>query len=334
MSIKMIVFDYRASEEEFFKRHKLENSDITFVKESLNDETVGNLPNRIKENAQAISVFIDSEITQFGLSHFPNLRIISTRSTGYDHINLHACQKRNIAVVNVENYGSTSVAQFTIGLIIALVRNIPAAAHYMIDKICHDFIGRDLSKMTIGIVGTGATGAAVAKIASALGMKVFGYDPVEKKELELRYTDFESLIKKSDILSLHLPYTGNNLHLFSKREFDMMKQGAYFINTSRGELVNTPDLLEAIQSKHLKGTALDVLPCENYSFACKQLAQNAPSSSCARETEAAQELAKMPNVIITPHIAYETQDAIDYILEETFTAIMDYINGGNLHRVV
>jgi D-lactate dehydrogenase len=330
------MFDFRGSEKEFFERNKLDNFDITFIEESLNEETVLNLSERTRNSAQIISVFIDSEITTHVLNSFNNLRLVSTRSTGFDHINLHACRKRNIAVVNVENYGSTSVAQYTIGLIIALVRNIPAAAGYITDKTktCREFAGRDLSKMSIGIVGTGATGAAVTQICQTLGMQVFGFDLVEKKELKIRYTDFESLVKKSDIVSLHLPYTGNNLHMFSKREFDMMRQGAYFINTSRGELVHTVDLYDALSSGHLKGAALDVLTCENYSFACNKLARNNPSHSCVVEVEAAKKLAGLPNVIITPHIAYETQDSIDYILEETFTGIMDFVKGGHLHRVV
>jgi D-lactate dehydrogenase len=335
MSIKMIVFDFRGSEQEFFRRNKLDNFEITFVSESLNDETVQNLPVEVIDSTQVISVFIESEVTSHVLSHFKNLRVVSTRSTGIDHINLHGCRRRNIAVVNVENYGSTSVAQYAVGLIIALVRNIVPASRYITnEKECREFTGRDLSKMSIGIVGTGATGAAVAKICQALGMKVFGFDPVEKKELEFRYTDFESLVRKSDIVTLHLPYTGNNLHMFSKREFDMMRRDAYFINTSRGELVNTVDLYDVLKSGHLKGAALDVLTCESYSFACNKLAQNEPSQSCVIEVEAAQKLAQLSNVIITPHIAYETQDSINYILEETFTGIMDFISGGSSHRVV
>ncbi len=344
MAIKTIVFDFRDSETEYFQHHDMKSFDITFIKGSLNDKTVKNIPQDIADSVQAISVFIDSAITFEVLEHFKNLRIVSTRSTGVDHINLRACQKRNIAVLNVENYGSTSVSQYTIGLMIALVRQIPAAAAYNRtepeDRVCREFVGRDLSKMSVGIVGTGATGAVVAKVAKSFGMEVFAFDINPKKELKIKYTDLTSLIKKSDIITLHLPYTGDNLHMFSKREFDMMH--GYLINTSRGELVNTMDLYDALKNGHVKGAALDVLPCEHYNFACRQLAKNgnkeietiSPSHSCVKEVETARKLVKLENVIITPHIAYETQDSIDFILKETFAGIMDYITGGNKHRVV
>ncbi len=336
MSIKMIVFDFRGSEEEFFKRNKLENFDITFITGTLNDESVLELPQKLRDSVQVVSVFIESEITSHVIGQFKNLLVISTRSTGVDHINLRSCQKRNIAVLNVERYGSTSVAQYTLGLIIALIRHIPAATQYMKSETrhCTEFVGRDLTKLTLGVIGTGATGAVVAKTCEFIGMKVLGFDLFQKKELNIEYTDFETLIKTSDVLTLHLPYTGNNQHMISKDQLNMMKPDAYFINTSRGELVKTVDLYDVMSKGHLKGAALDVLPCESYNFACAELEKHLPPQSCAAEVKAARNLAALPNVIITPHIAYETQDAIDYILEETFTGVMNYFTGNNTHRVV
>ncbi len=332
------MFEFRESEKEFFKKNELTNFDITFVEESLNEHTVESLDPDLCDKVQIISIFINSEITPHVLARFKNLRVLTTRSTGTDHINLRACQKRNIAVINVERYGSTSVAQYTIGLIIGLVRKIPVAASYIHqeEKTCREFVGRDLSKMTIGIVGTGATGAAVAKVCDALNMKVFGFDPIRKNELKIEYTTFDNLITNSDIVSLHVPYTGDNLHMFSKREFDLMKPGSYLINTSRGELVNTGDLYKALETGHIKGAALDVLPCESYSFECNKLLQNLkePSFTCIKEVETIRKLAKVENVIITPHIAYETQDSINYILDKTFISLTYFINSNNPNRVV
>jgi D-lactate dehydrogenase len=342
MTIKMLVFDFRPTEEDFFKNNKLDNFDITFFKESLNEQNAAKIPQELKDSTNIVSVFIESEVNDNVLSEFKNLRLLTTRSTGVNHINLRACQQKNIAVINVENYGSTSVVQYTLGLMTALVRNIPAANDYVkrAERECTEFVGRDLTKLTLGIAGTGATGAGVAKIARAIGMDVIAYDVVEKKELIkdgcLKYVDFETLIKKSDIITLHLPYTGNNLHMFAAREFGMMKKNSYFINTSRGELVMLADLYEAVKSGHLKGAALDVLTCESYSFNCNKLAQNTPepSSTCASEVQTVAKMSKLPNVIITPHIAYDTQDSIDYILDRTFAGIMDFIRGGSKYRVV
>jgi D-isomer specific 2-hydroxyacid dehydrogenase NAD-binding len=340
MSIKMLVFDFRDSEQDFFRSRDLENFDITFYSESLNEETVKQLPQEDLDNATVISVFINSELTDEVINSFKNLRIISTRSTGVDHINKLSVQSKNIAVVNVEGYGSRSVAQYTIGLMIALVRHIIPAARNVMDKKfnCEDFVGRDLSKLTLGVVGTGAIGVGVCKLAQAFNMRILAYDINEKQELinttNVKYVDFNTLLRESDIVSLHLPFTGDNLNMFSSEQFSIMKNTSYLINTSRGELVNTKELYNAISKGAIKGAALDVVTCEDASFKCTQFAKKMNVSfDCIEEAKIVEELVKLPQVIITPHIAYETQDAIDYILQISFIAILDCIKGGSTYRV-
>lgn len=340
MSIKMLVFDFRDSEHEFFRGRDLENFDITFYGESLNEETVKQLPQEDLDNAAVISVFINSEMTEEVINSFKNLRIISTRSTGVDHINRLAVQAKNIAVVNVEGYGSRSVAQYTMGLAIALVRHIIPAVKSVADKKsgCDDFVGRDLSKLTMGVVGTGAIGVAVCKLAQAFGMRILAYDIIERQELtsttNVKYVDFNTLLRDSDIVTLHLPYTGDNLNMFSAEQFSIMKNTSYFINTSRGELVNTKELYNAVSKGAIQGAALDVVTCESASFNCNRLAKKINATfECIEEAKFVEELVKLPQVIITPHIAYETQDAIDHILDITFIAILDCIKGGHSYRV-
>ena len=339
MSIKMLVFDYRESERKFFGNNKFENFDITFYSESLNEDSVKNLPLEQLEHTMVVSVFIDSELTEDVINSFKNLRIISTRSTGVDHINLKAAEAKNIAVINVEGYGSKSVAQFTIGLMINLVRKIIPASRYILseNESCSNFLGRDLSKLTLGVMGTGAIGSAVCKLASVFGMKVLTYDITKKHELiskyDVRYVDFDALLKQSDILTLHMPYTGNNFHLISQKQFEMMKDTAFLINTSRGEILDTIALYNALNENKLGGAALDVVMCEQLSFKCSQFEKKLNNDlKCLEEARVVNELAKMENVIITPHIAYETQDAIDYILEISFKGILDIIKGGNQYR--
>lgn len=128
MAIKLLVFDFRESERDFFRSHELENFEITFFPESLNKETLKNLSSDLLEQTAVISVFVDSEVTEDVINSFKNLRIISTRSTGVEHINKKAADAKNIAVVNVEGYGARPVAQYTIGLILALVRQIIPAS--------------------------------------------------------------------------------------------------------------------------------------------------------------------------------------------------------------
>lgn len=334
MAIKMLIFDFRDSEKQFFEDNKFENFDITFFKESLNEDTVNTLTPEQLEETSVISVFIDSEVTQAVIDKFKNLRTISTRSTGIDHINHRVCVEKNIDLINVGNYGAKSVAQYTVGLMIALIRRIVPASRYVLnkDRACDTFIGRDISKLTIGVVGTGSIGASVCKLTKAMGMKVIAYDLVHRQELlnDVEYVDFETLIKHSDVISLHVPYTGENHHMISTEQFRMMKNNAYIINTSRGEILDTVALYDAIIKGEIAGAGLDVVACETYSFKCNQFSSRlGEDMTCMKEAETVLKLAELPNVIITPHIAYETQDAVDYLLEMSFKGILDCIQGGS-----
>lgn len=334
MAIKMLIFDFRDSEKKFFEENKFENFDITFIKESLNEDTVDNLTPEQLEQTAVISVFIDSEVTQSVIDKFKNLRTVSTRSTGIDHINHKACVDKNIDVINVGTYGARSVAQYTMGLMIALIRKIIPASRYVLNKdsACDSFLGRDISKLTIGVIGTGSIGAAVCKLAHALDMKVLAYDLVHRQELleVVEYVDFDKLIRESDVVTLHVPYTGENQNMISAEQFKMMKKDAYIINTSRGEILDTIALYDAITSGEIAGAGLDVVSCETYSFKCNQFVKRlGEDMTCMREAETVEKLAQMPNVIVTPHIAYETQDAVDYLLEMTFKGIQDCIQGGS-----
>ncbi len=342
MSINMLVFDYRDTEQAFFGNNHFQNFNIRFFKESLNEESIKSLTQEDLDGVMIISVFIDSELTEDVINSFKNLRIISTRSTGIDHINTKAAERRNIKIINVMNYGSTSVAQYTFGLILALVRNIVYAAdctkQYRAGSI--SFIGRDISVLTLGVVGTGAIGGAVCRLAAAFGMKIYAYDLNEKQELKegcnVEYVSLEYLLQNSDIVTLHLPYTGINKNMVSYPQFAMMKENAYLINTSRGEMVDIKALKTALDDKQIKGAALDVLSCENYNVKCEELVKEPDSISleCQEEVKITREIIKYPNVIITPHIAYETQESVDYILQKTFDGIIDTIKGGTEYCVL
>lgn len=341
MAVNMIVFEYREEEEKFFEENKFENFNIIFYKECLTPEFLEMLPQDLKDSAAVISVFINSDVSEEVINSFKNLRIISTRSTGYDHINISAAKSRNIAVVNVENYGETSVAQFTMGLMIALVRHILPAAMY-IKKLQRDddkFTGRDISKLTLGVIGTGAIGAAVCRAAKYFKMDVVAYDLKEKKELidelGVRYMSLDELFSAADIVTLHIPYTGDNYHMVSSEKIKLMKDGALLINTSRGEIVDLPALFDAIESKKLGGAALDVLTCESINFGCQNLTQklNSAPLNCLNEALYVERLSKFDNVIITPHIAYDTQDSVNLILEKSMSAVKDVISGGKATRI-
>ena len=340
--MNMLVFEFREAEKKFFEENNFQDFNITFFPECLNEEFVETLAPELLEDTNIISVFINSVVNKNVIDKFKNLRVISTRSTGYDHICVESCQYKNIAVTNVTNYGETSVAQFTFGLMIALIRNIPSAAIAFknSESSSQTFIGRDLSKLTLGVVGTGAIGASVCKTANSFGMNILGYDVKHKQELvdkfNVKYVAFDELVKLSDIISLHLPYTGENYHMFDEKTFSEMKENSYFVNTSRGELVDLGALYKYIANGKIKGAALDVLTCESLNFSCpgqKKLDEEI-QLDCLEELLYVEKLNRFDNVIITPHIAYETQDAIDYILEKTMENIKNIINGDKMCRIV
>lgn len=341
MTMNMIVFDLRDSEKKFFEKNKFQDFNITFFSESLNENFVQTLSEDLLENTNIISVFITSDVTREVIDKFKNLRIISTRSTGYDHVCVNSCQYKNIAVTNVVNYGETSVAQYTFGLIIALIRKITKADRVMrkLEIPSGDFIGRDISKLTLGVVGTGAIGSAVCKIGKSFNMKLLGYDINQKQELvdklELEYVALEELVQNSDIITLHLPYLSDNYQMFNDELFSKFKENSYFINTSRGELVDVAALYKHVENGRIKGAALDVLTCESVCFNCSQFSQKMNGNmDCLNEALYVEKLMKYDNVIITPHIAYETQDSIDYILEKTMENIKNIIVGDKLCRIV
>ena len=342
MTIKMLVFDYKESEQKFFAENNFRNYDIKFFNQSLNQETFNNLSDDEKFQTSVISVFSDSTLTEEIIDGFKNLRTIATRANHWDNVSKKICQKKHIAVLNIPNYGKTSVAEFTIGLILSLIRKIPQAVDGIKNQtyMNESYVGKELKNMTLGIIGVGAVGSEVCRIASAFGTKILACDICPKKEIEnkynIEYVSMENLLKNSDIITLHIPYNGINYHMFGKEQFEKMKQGSYFINVSQGELINHSDLKHYLENRKLAGAALDVVSCITECEKCQKLSEKLEETSllCLKDSRIIRELSHMPNVIITPQIATETTDAIHHILNETFYALQDQVSGGNSHQVI
>jgi len=270
------------------------------------------------------------------------LKIIASRSTSCNHINLEECLEHDVAVVNVTKYGAVTVVQYTFGLIIALVRKIIPALFDMkkLENNSQNYVGRDLDKLTLGVVGTGRIGTKICNLADFMGMKILAHDIKVKPELSEKfnvgYVDLGTLLKNSDVITLHLPYNDDNYHMFSHREFALMKEDAYLINTSRGELVNTYALYKALKEGKLQGCALDVSECEDLSFDMDNFIQKIPETThnCLGRALVIQKMIELPNVIVTPHIAHSTVEAIQDILETTIANIKAFYEGQKLNRVV
>ena len=335
--MKMLMFDFRETEKEFFEKNKLNDFEITFFNEPLNDETV--LTDKQLEETDVISVFTASNLTEPILNKFQNLRVVATRSTGFDHIDVSYCMKKNIAVLNIEQYGKTAVAQYAIGLIICLVRHmLPAAMDFKNRKVDNSaYEGRTLNSMTIGIIGAGAIGGAVAKIAHFFGMNVLVHSYMKNQEIDnfCDYVELDKLLKEADIITLHIPYTGDNYHMIGEEQFNMMKNGVYIINTARGELIDIKALYDNLIRGKVAGAGLDVLECEFLCIHPGELKDAIKDSkpNCVESALITQKLFNMPNVVITPNIAYNTNETVNYLLEETFNNIRDYMKGMNTNRV-
>lgn len=332
MKTKILIFDTKECEKEYLKTIKLNNAEILMFEESLNEKTLSSIPQKDRDTATVISVFICSSISEDVIKEFPNLKLVATRSTGLNHINIEGCKKHGIVVSNVPSYGHTTIAQFTLGLIIELERKIYQSFLDLREMKCKfgSYTGRDLNRLTLGIIGTGDIGIGVCKIAKAIGMNIIAYDILPKtnlqKEYNFTYTDFEYLIQNSDIITLHVPYTDNNYHMISYKEFEQMKDTSYFINTSRGELVDTFALYSALVEKKIAGCALDVIECEDICLGTSFEAKiENTGSNCLRRTLLMKKIMTFDNVIITPHIAYNTTDAIIDNLKHTLDNIEAFI---------
>lgn len=334
--MKMLIFDFRDSEKDFFNRHSFPDFDITFINKPLNELTV--LTDEQWEETDIVSVFINSVVSETVINKFKNLRIVATRSTGYNHIDLKCCTQNNIAVFNVEQYGQGAVAEFTIGVMLVLIRKIlPAYLDIQKENVNHpDYEGRNLKSLTLGLIGCGAIGGAVAKLAKVFGMKILTYSYSKNSDVQsfVDFVSLDELLEKSDVISLHIPYTNETYHILGDEEFKKMKQGVYIINTSRGELIDTKLLYENLLNGKISGVALDVLECEYETIKSEVLKEDENSQKkCAAKALVNKKLFALENVLITPHIAYNTKESVDMLLEHTFNNIRDYIKGEHNSRL-
>ena len=332
--IKMLMFDIKNSEKEFVKDSYLPDFDITFFKENLNEKT--KLTVKEYDETSIISVFLSSKIDSKVLDKFKNLRIIVTRSICYTHIDIEECRKRNIALINTTDYGSNSVSQYVIGLIFSLTRNIFLSANNLKQEVYNyeNYQGNDIEQYSIGVIGTGSIGKEVCKLSNKLGMKIYAYDIKKDETITsfVEYVSFTDLLRKSDIITLHIPYINECRHMFSDKEFEIMKTGSIFINTSQGDFIDYVALYKALINKKLSGVGLDVIWDNN-----KDIFKNLNKKMDYDELEkiiVCQRIMDMDNVIITPRIAYNTIDAMNKILKSNFNDIRNYFKGIKSNRIV
>jgi D-lactate dehydrogenase len=325
--MKIVFFEIKGWEKKLLKK-KLAGHDIRFCKEPLSMENVSEA-----EDCEVVSVFIYSKMDCRMLSALPKLKLIATRSTGFDHIDVRECDRKDVTVCNVPFYGENTVAEHTFALILSLSRNLRKA--YM-KTLQRDFsidglIGFDLKDKTIGVVGAGKIGLHVIRIAKGFGMNVIAYDPNQdhflSEVLGFKYAPLDELLEKSDIISLHVPYNKFTHHLINRENIGKIKKGALLINTARGGIIETEALIEALDKKILAGAGLDVLEGEELIKEEKQLLYDPKKVEALGELIRDNILLSKESVVYTPHIAFYSQEALERILDRTTQNILEYFAG-------
>ena len=342
MAINVLVFELKKCEKHFFDNNNFADLNITFFQENLNEKFLKTLPQELLENVNVISVINESSITKEIIDKFKNLRVISIRTEEYDHICVNTCEEKNIAVVNIPNEGIKSSAQFIIGVIINLVRNIiPANKIVDFKKYSeYDFMGRELSKLTLGIIGTGFVGAELCKLAKNFDITTIAYDKTIKQELtekyNLKYVSIDELCAQADIITVSLEYIPEYYHFCNEDFFSKCKDGFYFVSTSKSEIIDYKALDKYIASGKLGGVGIDASPCKYMCEGCDNLSEKISPADleCLTQTDYINKFKEYGNVIITPHISHLTQESVNLTLEKTITNIKDAIKGERMYRII
>lgn len=287
------------------------------------------------KDIEILSTFHTSDVSSEVLEKLPHLKMIATRSTGYNHVDVSACQNKGIILSNVPTYGRRTVAEHAFGLILTLTRKLYEAIH----RTKHDGLfniigleGTDLFGKTIGIVGLGEIGMSVMKIAQGFGMDVLVYtrtqDPTLAQEYNFTYAaDLDDLLRKSDIVTLHLPLSPHTEHIINMKNIEHFKKGAYLINTARGGLIETEAVLHGLREEILAGVGLDVLENEVELQEEADLLSSTFRKKIGYETLILDHiLMTHPKVIITPHNAFNSREARERIMHTTFENINAFLD--------
>ena len=286
-----------------------------------------------KASAEILIPFIHSIIGRAELDMMPRLRLIATRSTGYDHIDLAYAKERGIAIANVPGYGENAVAEYTFALLLTLTRKV----HIALTRTQHgDYTleglrGSDLYGKTLGVIGTGAIGIHVIRIAKGFGMQVLAYDVFPNRHfsevLDFSYVSLAELLSRSDVVTLHAPATPETFHMLNRETLSQVKRGAFLINTARGSLIDVQALAWALDTGLLAGAGLDTLEGEEFLQHEEELLQEPGTEGKLKLLVQHHILQQRSNVVITPHIAFNTEEALHRILETTIENVQAFALG-------
>lgn len=326
--MKVIGFELEDWEREVFDMIRDEH-DLLLMSEPLNRQVGQDLL-----DAEAISTFVYSDLSARSLQQFRNLKLVATRSTGFDHIDIEYCKKHDITVCNVPAYADETVAEHVFALLLAISHNIVKA----VEKTRTGSFSRkglqgfDLHGKTMGVIGTGNIGKSVIRIARGFYMNVLAFDVKPDNQaassLGFSYVDMNELLSSADILTLHVPGGAKTRHLISESEFSKMKDGSVLINTARGDVVDIRALLKALANNKIAAAGLDVLPEEPAIREEAELLRSIFAEQHDVQTLFAEHmLTHQPNVLVTPHNAFNTREAMERLLDTSVQNIVSFAKG-------
>jgi D-lactate dehydrogenase len=303
---------------------------VRCVAESLDERNAADF-----SDAEVASPFVNSRLNASALSRLPKLKLIATRSAGYDHIDLEHCSTRGITVSNVPHYGDSTVAEHVFTLLLAVARNlVDAVERTRRGRFTHVGLrGLELRDRVIGVVGTGHIGLRVIEIARGFGMNVIAHDLKQNEAAATRlgfaYVSLDQLLSDSDVVTLHVPATSGTARMISDREFARMKRGAILINTARGHIVDVEAMVRALADGKLRAAGLDVLPQEPLIREEAAIFHEGAviDAEDFKALAANNVLLRFPNVIVTPHNAYNTDAAFERIIATTLANVEAFARG-------
>ena len=320
--MRCLVTSARPYDQQFLSTANNGRHELVFVETALSADTAF-----IAQGYPAICPFVDDTLDAKTLETIARLgtKLLVLRSTGFNHVDIPAAEKYGISVMRVRDYSPYAVAEYAVGLMLTLNRHLHKAytrvrdGNFLLDGL----LGFDMHGKTIGIVGTGKIGQALARILHGMGCHLLGYDTGPNPaclELGMAYVPLEELLAKSQIVSLHVPLLPETRHLMNAERFALMPNGAMLINTSRGPLIDTTALIAALKSRHLGAVGLDVYEEEAELY----FKDHCDDIICDDSFE---RLLTFPNVIVTGHQAFFTSEALTAIARTTIQNLDDYSDG-------
>jgi len=321
--MKIVMFSAQPYDKVFFDRYNVDTGvKIEYLETHLGPHIVN-----VVDNAIGVCVFVNDKLTAdvIAILAQKGVKIIALRCAGFNNVDLEAAKNYGIRVCRVPAYSPEAVAEHAVAMLLTLNRKTHKAYNRVREQnfSLTGLLGFNLHQKTVGVIGTGKIGRAFCKIMLGFGCRVMAYDLFEDtqlKELGVNYTTQEELMRESDIISLHCPLTANNHYLINKDSLALMKDGVTLINTSRGGLVCTADIIEALKQHKVGHLGIDVYEQEEKLF-FRNLSED------IIEDDTIQRLMSFPNVLVTAHQAFFTDEALSQIAQITLGSIASLIKG-------